>query len=309
MNRALQRALIGVIGRPVQTGLRNAPWPIKWQILRAPPIAWPTRAASPPLELLCQATNKTWLDALWAVYSWAFFAKNVSSATISIDGVVLPEMERDLRRILPDATLRPAGINHGSGADLVHEELKRAENRSRFGKKLSTIIEHSTSKSFLYLDADVLCFAMPAQILDGIADHPQIPLYNRDNSRFEANSKALLECMGNLGISPIPGFNSGLMYIPKGAIDLHLCRECLNYSEQVLGDYFMDQSIFNAALSQKGAVALDISQYLISSGGMYFWDADDVDYDRIVARHFVGIVRHRMYLGAMPFLKARFLRG
>ena len=99
------------------------------------------------------------------------------------------------------------------------------------------------------------------------------------------------------------------MYIPKGAIDLHLCRECLNYSKSVVLDYFMDQSIFNAALSQKGAVALDGKQYLISSRGMYFWDADDVDYDRIVARHFVGIVRHRMYLGGMPFLRARFLGG
>ena len=66
-----------------------------------------------------------------------------------------------------------------------------------------------------------------------------------------------------------------------------------------------EQTLLGVLMAVNGARGLPPEEYAVSNDGMFFWQPDRIDYERVVARHFVGNVRHLLYRTAWPRLLAK----
>ena len=280
----------------IQAALRNYPWPIKKRILAAPPLP----ATNGNCGVIVMTTKRDWLDALWSAYSWQYFAPVLSSPTIVVDGDVTEEMQSAARRIMRGATVSPASAYLAPCNELIPNQ-RSLLRRYRFGRKIAVVLSTSIRSSFIFSDSDVLLLRGPTEILSHVATQTRLPFCNVEQGGDAWNAPDIVDLMRNEGIQPIRGFNSGLMYIPSNSLDLDLCARCLQSQAEGREHYFAEQSMFHAALSKAGAQRLNPTTYAISNEGAYFYQRD-VDYSVLEARHFTGMVRHKMYTAGMPIL-------
>ena len=291
------RLAIALAGRPVQTALRNFPWPIRRRILDAPPIR-----PKGGVRLLILTTPKTWLDCLWSAYSWSYFAGDEFSPNILVDGTVSQKMREQCARILPGVPISDAAADDAATIALP-SVLKQYRRQHPYGRKLCAIIHASGQDSLMYSDADILIFKRPTELIENIKSDRISALYNKSAGGHAWNAQKIVELMHEQGIHPLDGFNSGLLFIPKQSLDVDLCIQCVSrYVEDFSAERFIDQSTLNALFSRIGARSLDQGKYSIAETGMYFWQTDGIDYRQVVARHYVGVVRHRMYINGMSVL-------
>lgn len=287
---------ISGMARPIQAALRRFPWPIKKRILRAPPLP----ATGGDCNVIVMTTGRDWLDALWSAYSWQYFAGVLGSPTIVIDGQATEEMRRNVAEILPGASVRVAE-EYLDASDALLPEGRLFFRCFKYGRKAAVILSSANSGPVVFSDADVLLFREPTELLSRIVRQPQRPLYNVGGGGNEWNAPSIIELMLSEKIAPMPGFNSGLMYIPASTLDRMLCARCMSTQKSGEEHFFTEQSLFNALMSKAGAQPLDAAAYLVSDKGMYFYQRD-IDYSALSARHFTGVVRHKMYTAGMPFL-------
>ncbi len=284
--------------RHVQTALRNFPWPIKKRILAAPPLP----AIQGSCSVIVMTTQRDWLDALWSAYSWHYFARALSSPTIVVDGEITEEMRVEARQIMPGATVSAAA--YLPACEDAFPQRRSFFRDFKYGRKAAVIFTASTSGPMIFSDSDVLLFREPNEILSHIGEQPGVPLCNVELGGHAWNAPALVDLMLQEGIAPIPGFNSGLMYVPAGKLDVDLFARRLQAQAAGSEHFFTEQSIFNALLSKHNARPLDPATYSVSLKGAYFYERD-VDYGELAARHFTGMVRHKMYTAGMPLLARR----
>lgn len=294
------KLFVDVLARPIQTALRRFPWPVKRRILKAPPLP----ATHGDCSVIVMTTKRDWLDALWSAYSWQYFAKALSSPTIVVDDEVTEEMRRQAHRILPGVTVMPAEA-YLEASEAALPRGRRFFRSDRFGRKLALVLVSSNLRAVVFSDSDILLFKEPTEILSHITMHPDTALYNVGGGGTFWNAPEIMRLMSRENISPMPGFNSGLMYVPKSGLDMELCARCLEAQEEGKEHFFTEQSIFNALLSSAGARPLNPTAYAVSDKGMYFYQRD-VDYADLTARHFTGVVRHKMYTAGMPLLARKF---
>lgn len=297
----INRLTIDMAGRPVQTMLRRFPWPIKKTILRAPAL----QRATGTCRLLVMTTPRDWFDALWSAYSWQFFTDGFLKPTLAVDGAVTASMQCQVEQIMPGAKIVPASAYLAAAEALLPDASSFFRN-FKYGRKLAVVLVASNEEPVLYSDSDVLVFRKPNEILSHISANNDTPLYNNGDGGDEWNAPLIIDLMRKVGLSPLAGFNSGLMFIPQKSLDLKLCSKCMSMHPPGREHFFTEQSIFNALLASAKAQALDSKQYSISEKGMYFYESD-MDYQNIVTRHFTGVVRHRMYMAGMPLLARKFL--
>ncbi|NJR43849.1 MAG: hypothetical protein HC767_15510 [Akkermansiaceae bacterium] len=68
--------------------------------------------------------------------------------------------------------------------------------------------------------------------------------------------------------------------------------------------FYIEQGFIAGCLASQNGVPLDNQRYVTSWNGMWFWQKDNVEYSKVICRHFFGVVRHLMYLRGYPaFLK------
>jgi hypothetical protein len=65
------------------------------------------------------------------------------------------------------------------------------------------------------------------------------------------------------------------------------------------GSWFAEQTVLSIMLRDVDTEALPSNRYVISNCRQFYWEKD-VDYKKIVARHFTGTVRHVMYRYGLP---------
>ena len=98
-----------------------------------------------------------------------------------------------------------------------------------------------------------------------------------------------------------PDFNSGIMALPKQTIDLEILKALLVGWRDSPQDHFAEQTLFSGLLISAGGQGLPASRYVARADAMWFW-RKEMDYDGVVARHYVGPVRHHLYQKGMPYL-------
>jgi hypothetical protein len=253
---------------------------------------------------MVMATERDWYDALWSAYSWQFFTNGFFRSMFVVDGIVTPSMRSQANQIMLGSRVVPAASYLPEAERLLPNTAKFFQ-RYRYGRKLAAVLVTSRTCPLLYTDSDVLVFRPPIEILSHVETNSDVPLYNKGGGGHAWNAPIIIDLMIKNGISPLDGFNCGLMFIPEG-LDLQFLTK---FGEQIVShdpDHFTDQSIFNALLSSKRAKALDPIKYSISERGMYFYESD-LEYASLVTRHFTGVVRHKMYRAGMPLLAKQFI--
>jgi hypothetical protein len=270
-------------------------WP---RILSTPPIYTDdpmTRGCDLAVHLMCYQAD--YLCGLWALKSFYYHSQKSYPLVIHVQGESTPLLENRLRTHFPNARL----IFQAEADHIVESRLRESNCLTllRFREtlpivqKLTDLMIMATSRRILIIDADVLFFRCPDELLrvDSAAD--EVVLVQRD---FMSAYSIPPSCaMADFGIDLQPQINSGIVRISPDAIDLMKCEEYLQHPEFAKLSGHTEQTLYALEASRRKAVAYLPSTYDISENG-------HPDYGRLKARHFSGLSRGLLTREGIPYL-------
>lgn len=243
-------------------------------------------------------TPETFDDSLWTAWSWYRFLRDERcSLHIAVDGVVSDDCRRVASRLFPGIQIDSAQWACDYMRARVPEVQHFFDNHPT-GRKLALILALSNTEPLIYSDYDVLAFRKPDDLLASISRN--IPCYfseEVDGARDQQIAKRAQE----LGLSYIPNFNGGFLYIPKGSLSIQLAAQILATWQGPGESWYAEQTVTSFMLQQLHAEPLPPSRYVVNIRRQFYWE-EDLDYTSIVARHFTTPVRHVMYRYGMPIL-------
>lgn len=284
------------LGRNYARVLRNFPHAIKRSIFYFPPV----KANGSAQKLVVMATPKTFLESLWTAYGWMRLAGEPFSLLVLIDGAVSESMRADFARCFVGGEIREAREFIGDSLR-SHRLLNALVQDNIYGRKVGALLVLSQQTSFFYSDADVVPFAAPTEMLEALRAGRIV--YNEE---MEASYDPLVEkAFRAEGVEMVRGFNSGLMTLPRGSLDLELAERIIVSLPPEHFHYYIEQGLIAGLCFKQGATPLPSTRYGTSWKGMWFWQEDIESYDGLVCRHFCGPVRHLMYGKGYPRLRAR----
>ncbi|HIK06674.1 MAG TPA: hypothetical protein IGS40_18490 [Trichormus sp. M33_DOE_039] len=289
-----------ILGRRIAQIQRNFPYPIKQKILKMPPIK--TQHSNTYLVVLVQ--HKTFLEGLWTAWNWLFFLKEYLGLIFVIDGEITEKERSQFIKLFPEGEIvsLSSQINDEFLSD---ESLDKFYTNHKFGKVFLLKLSLQQKFNILFSDPDILVFSDPVEIRETL--HLEQGLYCTEPgcSSFDP---WIFNRAKDLNIKTIRDFNSGLLYIPQNYLSTDLCHELMKGWSVAEYHHFTEQTLLDVMMSASGAKALPLNEYVVNSQGMWFWQAD-IDYTQVKARHFVGNVRHHMYLSGYPIIKRTLFRG
>lgn len=282
------------IGRKVAALQRNLPRPIRQQIAAFPPIA--TNGSGPALVVLCEPRTR-W-DGLWAMWSWIRFLAPRVQPRLYVDGEIDPHWAEIARRLFPGITVHSLPTELSS-PEFQNDHLDAFRARNRYGGKLTLLCHLQRQHDVLYADADVVAFAAPAELQGAQAESSPRYLLDQD---YPSVAASVQQRAAELGLPCDGQLNSGLMYIPRGALDLSQLPRLLATWSAANDHRVAEQTLFGVLLPHAGARPLPADRYVVSNRGMFFWQPD-LGFEGLIARHYVGNVRHLLYSQALPRLR------
>lgn len=280
--------------KPVWWWERRRSYPIRSRYQQLPPL--PVKGGR--VRFVVLTTPETLSDALWTAWSWYRYLRHEDcKLEIAVDGVVSAAQAAAAAQLFPGIAIYPAE----SACRYVCEREPALEtffHGHPTGRKLALILALSDQGPVLYSDHDVLAFSPPRELLASIRRNvacyfPEEVDGTRDPS--------IVERAKSLGLDYIPGFNSGFLFIPGGALPMKKAAEILATWRPPGDSWFTEQTVLSVMLRDVNAEALPSSRYVISVCRQFYWERD-VDYKTIAARHFTGPVRHVMYGRGMPWV-------
>jgi len=272
------------------------------RILKTKPIECPKDAV---LEVHVQVCHRDWLNGIWTIMSFAYFARQPFRLVMLQDGTV-PECAWDhFKQLFP-------------GVVIADRESLRPEVEKRLGAVSPTIVgmwesgEYCTlpkvvdswilakNKTIVTLDSDVLFFDCPKELLDPSLVEDQIAIYNYINydggSRNTHYSHDAEELEHGTGISLPYDFIIGLGRVNLEYFDWELCEKVLaNYPPKGPVKHFtIDQSIMGLWASVHGFSHLDKNRYSVTPVKTL---------DGVMGRHYISKTRDLMYVEGMRTLR------
>ena len=233
---------------------------------------------------------------MWAAWSWYRFLQPLSfELELAVDGKLQSSEKAHVRNLFP-------GLSFFEIEPILlplceqRPELYRFFHQHPLGRKLGLLLALSQRQSFLYSDHDVLAFKPPIELMECVeANRAAYIREERDgNCDF-----TISEMSTSLGLEPIPRFNSGLMYVPRGSLSIDLAAQLLASWQVERTSWFTEQTVLSILMRKVDAQPLPHRRYVVSSCRQFYWQ-NDVDYQSIAARHFTGTVRHVMYRYGIP---------
>jgi hypothetical protein len=278
--------------KPVWRWERGRSYSIRSRYRQLPPL--PVKEGR--LRFVVLTAPETLNDALWTAWSWYRYLRHEDcKLEIAVDGVVSAAHSAAAAQLFPGIAIYPAE----SACRYVYEREPALEiflHGHPTGRKLALILALSDQGPVLYCDHDVLAFSPPHELLRSIKRN--VACYFPEEVDGTRDSSIVERAM-SLGLDYIPGFNSGFLYIPGGALPIKKAAELLSTWRPPSNSWFTEQTVLSVMLQDVNAEALPASRYVISVCRQFYWERD-VDYKTIAARHFTGPVRHVMYLYGIP---------
>lgn len=277
---------------------RNLPWPVRRAVLGLAPLESAPHAEA--LAILCEP--RTFHDGLWSAWSWLRFLQPYTELRLFVDGPVTVENRAAFARLFPGGSLLslPEWLE---GRFQPSPAFGRFLAHYPYARKLALLTTLQQEKSFLYADADVVAFREPTLIVQSLRDGG--PLLFMEEKGCWCVDPWVVAKAERLGLPRHNDLNSGLLRITRGSLDLTAMERLL---EDWTPDAFhrvAEQTIISVLMPLAGAQPLPAEEYLLNTEGCLFWQKDIPSYDAIVARHFVGSVRHLLYLKGLPILAAQ----
>jgi hypothetical protein len=272
--------------------LRNIPYPVTHAIRHFDPVG-----GGGPNRLVVLCDSRRFLEGCWSLWSWHRHIHALVSPMLLVDGAVQPQNQRFFRRLFPTGTL--LDLAELLSAHTLPRGLDAFVNTNWTGRKLAALHILQLGHSVLYADCDVVAFRDPNRIISLIASN-SCPAYMDDPAGY-ALDPWLGERAGELGISITPHFNAGFMWLPRGTLPAGFIEELLHSWKPADNTHHSEQTACSILLSARGAVPLPRDEYVLSWTGVWAWERD-IPCESMIARHYTGPTRHRMYLTAYPWL-------
>ncbi|HYM01269.1 MAG TPA: hypothetical protein VEZ90_20080 [Blastocatellia bacterium] len=281
-------------------GLRTA-WyrdVVRPRILQSRPIP---RTTDSRCEIHVMTSESDWLNLVWALKSFYFFSRKQYKLCIHDDGSLLPEHRTAIETHFPAARLidRQAADRY-LGTLLKHYPRSLEFRRTNLlAPKVFDFVSYLEADRMLLFDSDLLFFKEPVALLSRVED----PEYKRNTFNGDCGHGYTVQpksVAGLIGHPLLPRINSGLGLVHKESIRFDWTEEFLALPEILDGHFWrIEQTLIALCSSRFGAELLPEEYTLHLGKGIG---------DRPF-RHYVGRIRHLMYLEGMKKLVRQGLLG
>ncbi len=272
--------------------LRNLPYPIKQKVRGFPSIS--SRNKKAVVAVLCG--QHQFLEGLWSLSSWMRQLSSVMNAVLLLDGKVSAGEEELFHKLFPDGLLLE--LDAFLAGRSLPPYLNRFVLNNWTAKKLAAVFELQKEYSVLYSDCDVIAFDYPSEIIDSIKENRSA--FMCDPVGYDLDPW-LTRRAEEAGIPVTNHFNAGLAYVPQGEMKDSVLKAMLGDWQPHFNSHHAEQTLFSILLDPKVTRPLTPERYALSWQGVWLFEKD-LDNRSLVCRHYVGPIRHRMYLSAYPFL-------
>jgi hypothetical protein len=281
-----------LLTKPLWWWERKRPYPIRSRFHLLPPLGVVGGRARFVVLTTPQGLN----DALWTAWSWyRYLRPHGFELQLAVDGEFPAGEEQAVQRLFPGISVYDVWSVLSKLCD-EQPALGIFLRGHPLGRKLGLMLALSNQGAVLYSDGDVLAFNPPADLLTCV--NKSVPCYFMEDIDGTRDPQ-IVEKSKALGLEYIPRFNSGCLFIPKGALSIDLAAQLLAEWRPPADSWFTEQTVMSILMRKANAQALPDDRYVISARRQ-FYSETDVEYRDIVARHFTGTVRHLMYGYGMP---------
>jgi hypothetical protein len=209
-------------------------------ILSTPPVQ---TAAEGPVEVRVLTWRKDWVNALWALKSFYFFA-GVDYPVVFHDGGLDPGQGENILRHFPGASIVPkAEADQQVKASLQARNLTRClryRDSNVATRKLFDFFLLSRADCIICIDSDVLFFRRPEELIipaQGLARNR----YNKDVAYWY--SMDLDEIESVFDVRPPPLVNSGLSAVNRESIDFQDVERFLSHPKMFSNMWVTEQTL------------------------------------------------------------------
>ena len=274
------------------------------KILKAKPVVCPPDSE---LEVHVQVCKRDWINGIWTIMSFAHYAKQPFRLVMLHDETV-PEFAWDhFRRLF-------------TGVVIADREKLRPEVEEKLEPLSPTVVEMwksgyyvtlpkivdswllAKNKTVLTLDADVLFFDYPEELLDESKVSGQLAILNYVDTAgpwraayYCIDANALQD---DMGIDLPSDFGLGLGRVNLEYYDWGLCEKVLSRHPLTghVKHFMIDQTIMGMWAARSGFETLDSHRYAVRP-------VDNLE--GVVARHYFAKTRDLMYVEGIRNLRKR----
>lgn len=242
-------------------------------------------------------SSKTWHAGLLAAVSLEVRSGRQWRWFIHDDGTVPDTARTTIAKLLPDVRFIARAEADRKVAAFFSEYprcLAHRQNHNLFLKFFDTIA-FQDRPGIVVMDSDVIFFKTPQEILNWIDGPGTNCLYNEDTREKFCIPRG--EIKAALGIDMLPRFNSGLVLMPKSALNLALSERLLAaFEDSAHAPQFFEQTLWALAGSTNPGGGAPLPRtYNINWG---YWREPGS-----ICRHYVGDFKHDLlYIEGAPLL-------
>lgn len=195
-------------------------------VLQQPPI---TGLGTNDFDLHILLCARDVINGIWTLRSFLHYSELRPTLIIHDDGTLNTEHQQRLLQHFPQARI----IDFQQAYDDMSKALANYPGAYRYrlteyawpAIKLLDFAHYSQDRAFMVLDADVLFFKRPDEIIQAIRQHQGFFMSDWQ----DAYTWPLERWPAVLGTSGVPQVNVGLFYLPDGSLyDLDYVEQCLN---------------------------------------------------------------------------------
>lgn len=247
-------------------------------------------------------SSRTWDAGLLAAVGFEHYTRRRWRFVVHDDGTVPKVAIDQMRGVLPDVRFVSRKEADERAKTFFWEHPKCLEQRMRHNLflKFSDFSAFAPEDRFIVLDSDVMFFRRPEEILAWVDDGAMTCHYNEDTKEKYCIPRSFIE--EALGVPLWPRFNSGLVLLPKAAMNMELAERLLTQFETTAHHpQFFEQTLYGlmaSAWNRGGALP---PEYEISWGYFHHRGA--------ACRHYVGDFKHDLfYIEGVPLLLASLMK-
>ena len=234
------------------------------------------KQTDPLLIIVC--TENNYHDALVSALSWLHWCENIRIC-FYFDGSIPEKFQFLVKKVIKNG--------------------KNFYTNNRFGRKLALLLELSTRESYIFSDPDVIVFKRPIEILKNFETGTNS--YLNDPYPWIDMPDKLSAFSDTKKIKLFNGFNSGVLTVKKNSLSLNLCKEIINECKDDLKFHFFEQCVMCLLQTNAGAIMLNSNNYFTQDKDALLGKPHP-DFNELVLRHYIGTVRHKMYLHGYNYL-------
>lgn len=247
-----------------------------------------------PVELRVLTWRRDWRNAIWALKS--FYAYSAVRYPLFIhDGGWLPAQAKELQRHFPNAVLVGRDEADRQVEPMLEQRGYRRsiEYRRKNGltRQLFDFFLLSRADYVIILGSDLLFFRPPTELIVAPGSTPA-NRYARDSDYFY--SMTLDELETNLGVRPLPYFNTGPSLVRRSTLDFDLVERCLEDPKMFADNWVTEQTLHAICGCLYGA-----ADYLPDS---YTVAPRTERPASVTCKHYPGLFRQDLYEEGMTYL-------